>query len=892
MNNNPNGGDGGGDDPVMDWALGERLGGERPPDLVDGVRARLEAGGFVRDVASPVPRLRGWLLAAALLGVTVVLALATMRREPGLGVAGAQEAVEPNPEPVWSLADVAKLPAKTRAVEMFDVGDATVAALTRLRDLEILIVREPFHENSGLGLKSMPPVDPRRVTAEVWQHLLSFTKLRRLELSGTLLAGRVAPEQIAEGLERLPLLSSLTLRFLDTDTALLAVLPRIRSLQCLDLSFNHGFVDGWLEPVLQCRSLRTLSLRGCQQVRSVDLARLHELPELEQLDVGSIDGMSWRNAGVFLDDAERDVIARAQRVANRIGMGPTDDALEGLGMCPKLKVLDISGGHWSSAGLGGLGACRTLRVLKATGGQEPAAGWVAAMPRELERLDVCGDYRDDFCAAVAAHLTSLRHLNLAACYQITDRGLAAVAAMPSLRVLDMRQMRGLTVASIDTLLGAQQLEELDVRHCDFVTAEHVVRLRRSLPRLQKLETSVEPAAIEAAEKLPTVLPRVTDKDQIARLAPQVPRFIRAVEGYGLDDEGMAALARLKGLEGLVLRPGRQEKHDRLGPFGGLQGAIAPITDQGFAQLQQIPTLRSLRLDRLRRVTPAGLASLAQLPLLAELSFDTMAIDDATLVKLASLPLRSLRFSNCRDFGRLGVDAITQLLDLRELAFVGCVHLEQEWLERLAALPKLERVDLSYIGSRTYFSGLSEFGDHVEPVSGVTGRVLAALGKLQNLRELSLAYGAVDAAGLSALQGAPSLQSLDLFGTEVRAADLAQLPATLTRLVLGNCREIGQDFGPVLAEATPRLHTLVLAQSDRLQDEGLKSLQAVRSLRALDLSHCPRLTAAAVVPLTALTWLEELKLHDGAAFGPLEWAAIRAIPSLRVIETEKVREVLR
>ncbi len=71
--------------------------------------------------------------------------------------------------------------------------------------------------------------------------------------------------------------------------------------------------------------------------------------------------------------------------------------------------------------------------------------------------------------------------------------------MPSLRVLDMRQMRGLTVASIDTLLAAQQLEELDVRHCDFVTAEHVVRLRRSLPKLQKLATSVEPAAIEAAD---------------------------------------------------------------------------------------------------------------------------------------------------------------------------------------------------------------------------------------------------------------------------------------------------------------------------------------------------------------------------------------------------------
>lgn len=876
-------------DPVMDWALGERVGGERAPDLVDAVRARLAAG--ERVVVAPPPKSRAWLLVAALLGITVVVVLATWRPEPVVRVAGPQEAMDPKPEPVWNVADAAKLPVGTRAVEVFDADDATIAALTRLRDLEILIVREPFHENSGLGLKRTPPIDARHITAAAWPDLLSFTKLRRLELSGTSLAGRVAPAVIAERLERLPLLSTLALRYLDTDTELLAVLPRIRSLQCLDLSFNHGFVDGWVEPILQCRSLRSLSLRGCQQVRSADIARLHELPELEQLDVGSIDGTSWRNSGAFLDDTERDVIARAQRTADRIGMGPWDEALEGLARCAKLKVLDIGGGHWSSAGLGKLGACRSLRVLKATGGQDPNAGWVGSMPPELERLEVCGDYRDDFCSAVAAHLTSLRHLNVAACYQITDRGLAAIAAMPSLRVLDMRQMRGLTLASIDTLLGAQQLEDLDVRHCDFVTAEHVVRLRRSLPNLTHLATSIDAAAIEAAEKSPAGMPRVTDKRQIEALAGMVPKSFRTIEGVGLDDECLAALARCKGLDGLLLRPAPQSPDRMIGPMG-LRPPVSPITDAGLQQLLRIPTLRTLHLDRLRLTTPEGLAVLGQLPLLSELSFDTMAIDDATLGKLANLPLRSLRFRNCRGFGRLGVDAITQLQDLRELAFVFCVHLEEEWLERLAALPKLERVDLSYVGSHTFFSGLSEFGDHVEPGSGVTGRVLAALGKLPNLRELSLAYGAVDGAGLRSLHGATALRSLDLAGTAVRRLDLESLPPTLTCLGLGNCTELGQDFGPTLAEVTPRLHTLVLAQSDALRDDGLRSLQAVRSLRSLDLSHCGKLTAAAADGLAALPWLEELQLRSFAAFGEAEWAKVRALPNLKVLETERGREVLR
>lgn len=877
-------------DPVMDWALGERVGGEQAPDLVDAVRTRLAAG--ERVVVGPAAKLRAWWLVAALLGVAVVVVLATWRPEPAVRVAGPQGAMDPKPEPVWNAADAAKLPVGTRAVEVFDGDDATIAALTRLRDLEVLVVREPFHENWGIGLKRKPPVDPRHITAAAWPDLLSFTKLRRLELSGTLLVGRVAPAAIAERLERLPLLSTLALRFLDTDTELLAVLPRIRSLQCLDLSLNHGFVDGWIEPILQCRSLRSLSLRGCQQVRSADLARLRELPELEQLDVGSIDGMNWRNSGAFLDDTERDVIARAQRAADGIGMGPMDDALEGLGKCPRLKVLDIQGGHWSSAGLAKLGACRTLRVLNAGGGQSPNAEWVAAMPPELARLEVCGDYRDDFCSAVAAHLTSLRHLNISACYRITDRGLAAIAAMPSLRVLDLQLMRGLTVESIDTLLGAQQLEDLDVRYCDFVTAQHVVQLRRSLPNLRKLETSVDAEAIAAAEKSPTGMPRVTGKQQIEALVPVVPKMCRAIECVGLDDEGMLVLPRLKGLEGLVLRPASRKTGVGSGLDEILRARIAPITDQGLAALLQIPTLRTLHLDRLRLTTPAGLAALGQLPLLTELSFDTMVIDDATLGKLANLPLRSLRFRNCRGFGRLGVEAITQLQDLRELAFVFCVHMEEEWLERLAALPKLERVDLSYVGSRTFFSGLSEFGDHVEPGSGVTGRVLAALGKLPNLRELSLAHGAVDGAGLRSLHGATALQSLDLAGTAVRPADLESLPPTLTRLALGNCAELGQDFGPALAKAAPRLHTLVLAQSDALRDDCLRSLQAVRSLRSLDLSHCGKLTAAAADGLAALPWLEELQLRSFAAFGETEWAKVRALPNLKVLETERSREVLR
>ena len=79
--------DGDDHDPVMDWALGERVGGERAPDLIDAVRARLAAA----PNAGPAAPARAWLLAAALLGIAVVVVLATWRPEAVVRLAGPQE---------------------------------------------------------------------------------------------------------------------------------------------------------------------------------------------------------------------------------------------------------------------------------------------------------------------------------------------------------------------------------------------------------------------------------------------------------------------------------------------------------------------------------------------------------------------------------------------------------------------------------------------------------------------------------------------------------------------------------------------------------------------------------------------------------------------------------
>jgi len=896
------------DDLVLEQALQERLGGESPPDLVAAVRSRLLAS---RAPSPTSPRPRLWTAAAVLLGALVVVAVATLPRRDGeRGAASTQDPARLERVHVGMQTDVAALPADTRAVEAVGIDDAKFAELARLRELEVLIVREPWNESFGLSLKMAAPRHARHVTAAIWSHVVRFTKLRTLELHGTVHAGffdspgiELQPadwsgdvQRVADGfagLERLPGLENLTLRCMDTADVVLHQLPQLASLRRLDLSFNHGFEEAGIDAILQCRGLRALSLRGCQQLHGRLLARLHELPELAELDVSAIDGINWRAGSAELPMfGARQLLERARRLADRFGMGPTDAALAGLGKCVRLAVLDIGGGHWTTDGMASLGACRSLRELRATGGQGQGADWVAALTPDLERLEVGGGHANSLCDNIAAHLTSLSHLGIAACDRITDRGLARVARMPSLRALDMRQMRGLTVASVDALLAATQLEELDVRHCDFVTAAHVVALRRALPKLRRLDTSVPEAEIAAAEATPGPV-QVSAREEAAAL----PRDVRHVVAFDVEDDCLAELGKLRELERLDIvaawtSPVAQ-RPDRVPP-------LRTITDDGLRLLRGVTSLRSLQLDGQLGVEGAGLDVVSALVDLEEVTLSSMRVSDRGLVEVAGLPrLRRLTIRHSQGFGRAACAAIAGAVALRELSFAGCGHLEAPWLVPFGAMPRLEVLDLSMIGSHTWFSGFHRHLPPPDPGSGVTDEVLAGLVRNAKLRVLNLGQAGITAAGLASLGALPALTELDLSGLPVDSAALRVLAASLERLTLRGCVDDFAGLGDVLATATPNLRTLDLLGS-RVGKAGFASLRALQSLRALDLSYCPAFGAdsaeisaeEAVAGLVAMPWLEGLTIRGWAPHAAAGLDRVRAMPNLRRLDTDAGTEALR
>lgn len=494
-------------DPLMDWGLSERLRNRKPVDLIASVHAALQRERL--PSSAPPPQRRSWLLAAGvLLGSAVVLTIALSQPEPDSRTAQQPDGTATDPAPtasaehqgpppkpvhVSSLKDVEALPRNTRAVEASGVNDAVIAALTNLRGLEVLIVREPWNESFGLGLKIAAPKDPQHITNACWQQFAKFTKLRVLTLSGTSLIARIRTghgDDVVTALEHLPLLEQLSLRMLDCDDEVLQRLPKLRNLRRLDLAFNNGFTQEGFQALLQCRQLVTLSLQGCQQLHGSVLGTLHELPKLEVLDLRSLDQWSWRAGTGEPDDQEgNDLKRRARRIADSLTAGVNDSALRGLAKAPRLRVLEISNGYWTANGLGELGKSESLRELSMFGGQEANHSFVEHLPAALTRLEVCADFDDAFCRAVRAHLPNIRHINIAACDKISDRGLAELLKIPSLRVLDLRQMRGLTEAAIEDLAAATQLEELDLRHNDFVSAAHIRQLTRALPKLKKLDSN-------------------------------------------------------------------------------------------------------------------------------------------------------------------------------------------------------------------------------------------------------------------------------------------------------------------------------------------------------------------------------------------------------------------
>jgi Leucine-rich repeat (LRR) protein len=165
-----------------------------------------------------------------------------------------------------------------------------------------------------------------------------------------------------------------------------------------------------------------------------------------------------------------------------------------------------------------------------------------------------------------------------------------------------------------------------------------------------------------------------------------------------------------------------------------------VTDIGLERLTTLPNLKELTVGG-NKLTDAGLQALRQMPGLTYLDLGGRQGTDANIW--------AIRMSDT------GLDAILSLKDLRELRFactsvgvgiegarfadVTYVSVTTSWLEKMKALPKLEKLQL-------------------EGCDRVSDDSIRALAALPGLRQVDLKGSAVTEKGLAALRAAkPGIQ---------------------------------------------------------------------------------------------------------------------------------------
>jgi hypothetical protein len=477
-------------DAQLDWALDEVAGAQRPPDLLAAVQARLDADGDWAPAGDrpPRPAQRPWLAAAGvLLGVGVVVAVWCGRGQtPSSAPARTAQGQDPQQkEPAEfavasTLEELAKVPDDSTAVRLSPVDAATVAALRRLQRLT--------HLDLGLARATG---DPAPLDEDMLREVSKLTTLRELRLDY-----RAGIESTwLQPLADLPLLETLTLKFVPVDDAVARTLANLPSLRKLDLAFT-AIGDEGLAVLVAMPGLRELSLRACGRLTTAGLTALGKATRLEVLDLSCAVGLSSGAPRALAGNATLAILKRSESMmlaemalAGKTG-GVTDEVLQTLKPLANLRELRLFGCSAVTAeGLAAVPSAR-LRTLDLTV-RGDFAPFAAALPPGLEVLGLgwSTTLKDADLTAIAERLPHLQRVDLTRCTGIGDAGLEKLLQGCPIRELSLDLCTGLTAESLPTLLGCKTLRKLDVSGLRWVDGS-VQQQLKSMPGME-LEARVQ-----------------------------------------------------------------------------------------------------------------------------------------------------------------------------------------------------------------------------------------------------------------------------------------------------------------------------------------------------------------------------------------------------------------
>lgn len=273
-----------------------------------------------------------------------------------------------------------------------------------------------------------------------------LTKVEHVSLQGTTVTDA--------GLTHLAGLSSLReLRLFSTKITDrgLAHLKNLTNLEALSLNNNPNITDSGLAHLSGLRELTLLTINDTS-VTSRGMQHVGQLHKLRELSIGATYG--------------------------------TDEGMSHLSQLTDLELLDLGRSQVTGKGMAHVTAMQELTTLGLGPEQftEEAAEHLRQLPNLVHLSFRETDVTDNEVER-AASFKNLKTLVLSDSTPggtaVTDDGLAFVAQLPQLQVLELRGTQ-ITDAGLEHLVGMKSLEKVDLNNTK-VSAQGVAKLRRALP---------------------------------------------------------------------------------------------------------------------------------------------------------------------------------------------------------------------------------------------------------------------------------------------------------------------------------------------------------------------------------------------------------------------------
>lgn len=323
---------------------------------------------------------------------------------------------------------------------------------------------------------------PAQATAPVVPEVSSADEAARLDPATTSVRIRPgAADAAAAAVAKLAKLDRVDARGSGLTDAGLRSLAAAKLLTHLDVSDCPSLTDTGVQELAVAKRLETLRLSGAEKVGDASLAVLGKLGRLRILELAGCRAV-------------------------------TDAGLEGIRELPKIEELDLSRIQLSDKGTQHLARLRTLKALRlnctaipdismlhivalgdlecleVAGNSACAFGQIGLLHvnglRKLRRLDVSQNDRvtDEVLRSVAL-CPALEELRATDCKKVTDAGVALLAKSKALRDADLSGT-AVGVKGAAALAPIRTLARLRLAACPNLAADHLVRLRSALPKVE------------------------------------------------------------------------------------------------------------------------------------------------------------------------------------------------------------------------------------------------------------------------------------------------------------------------------------------------------------------------------------------------------------------------